>query len=194
MRKLPLIALLLLVATGTLVSIAKSSRWDELARDRKAGYFFLEGKGKEYEDSQDVAFELVKGAFEANPDDKYISMEYGAYLISTGNTDSLELTKGLALIGDYVNSNPADIYAAMMYTSVTDYLGMPDVSIAVLDRLKQYHPDNTTVSYALVNSLLKSRDSVNYRRVAQLYDTLYIATGKSPGVFLEKDEAALCFG
>lgn len=194
MRKLPLIALLLLVAAGTLMSIAKSSRWDELARDRKAGYFFLEGKGKEYEDSQDVAFEFVSSAFDTNPEDEYIAMEYGAYLISSGNADSLSIAVGVALIGNYVDSHPDDIYAAMMYTSLTDYLGMEDVSVKVLDRLKQYHPDNTTVSYALINSLFKWPDSVNYRRITQLYDTLYVATGKSPEVFLDKMKLLYALG
>lgn len=186
MKRLPLIAFLMIIATGSVVTLARSSRWDELARDRKAGYLLFEGLSREYDDQQDAAFDFIGHAFETNPRDPYLGLEFASQLIESNDLDSTKIALMMALLGNYVNDSPDDYYGAMLYSNIAGYLGMNDTSIMVLDRLRHYHRDNPAVTYALVNALVQSRDEANMRRASVLYDTIYAASGKSPDVFLEK--------
>lgn len=110
------------VATvGAMASSGKKSKID--TDKNKADYIFLESQRLKQQNKHDAYYELVKRAYELNPDDKYLGMEVGVNRMMLSDGDSTELEQGLSMLADYAYANPQDLYNSAKYASLADNLG-----------------------------------------------------------------------
>jgi len=107
---------------------------------KKARYYYTAGAVEKAAGNEDRAFEYFKKAWIADPSYPEAAGAYGstrlALPIDTLQSDA-ELNRSLAMMRQYVDLYPEDIYEAQYYGYVTTRLGEWDEAIRVLERTSE---------------------------------------------------------
>ena len=147
---------------------------------RKADYIFLESQRLKQQDKDDAYFELVKRAYELNPDDKYLGMEVGVHRMMLSEGDSAELEEGLAMLADYAYANPQDLYSCAKYASLADNLGHRKDALAMWNTLYLRNSDRPEVALKYADLLTATIDSVNLSKALDIYNDIERSEGMVP--------------
>lgn len=172
-----------------LCSIALSARTPRLVEDtdeRKADYIFLEALRHKGLGNSDAYYDLVERAYEINPKDKFIGKEYGSKLIILTQDDSAAVEEGMRLIGNYVKSEPSDLYSGITYAQLSNHLGDPDEAVATMGKLYEVYADRIEVALRYVDALIANADSLNTVKALALIDTLERSEGINPELSMRR--------
>ncbi len=181
MKKLPLLILAIL-ALGALSAIAAGRQrqaGSETEDTRKADYIYLEALRAKSQSNHDAAFALLRRAHELNPADREIGVELSTYLLSLSQTDSALLTSSMALLRDYCEANPTDIYYGGRYAMLNEQLLNRDEALRTWKRLHTLYPDRLEVTYRYAGALAQGGSQADRDKAIAVYDSVEIAEGKS---------------
>ena len=181
MKKLPLLILAIL-ALGALSALAAGRQRQagtETEDTRKADYIFLEALRAKSQSNHDAAFALLQRAHELNPADREIGVELSTYLLSLSQTDSALLTSSMALLRDYCEANPTDIYYGGRYAMLNEQLLNRDEALRTWKRLHTLYPDRLEVTYRYAGALAQGGTQADRDKAIAVYDSVEIAEGKS---------------
>ena len=181
MKKLPLLILAIL-ALGALSAIAAGRQrqaGSETEDTRKADYIYLEALRAKSQSNHDAAFALLQRAHELNPADREIGVELSTYLLSLSQTDSALLTSSMALLRDYCEANPTDIYYGGRYAMLNEQLLNRDEALRTWKRLHTLYPDRLEVTYRYAGALAQGGTQADRDKAIAVYDSVEIAEGKS---------------
>lgn len=174
-------ALLLAVlgACSAARSGAARSAMEREADVRKADYVFLEGARMQTGGNLDAYHDLLAHAYQLNPDDKYIGMEYGYMLMRLADGDSAMTERGYELMGEYADANPDDFYGNVLFASVAAHVGDTDRATGKWRQLHEMQPQRSDITMRYAEMLMADPDSASLRRAIELYDSVEIAEGAS---------------
>lgn len=181
MKKLPLLILAIL-ALGALSALAAGRQRQagtETEDTRKADYIYLEALRAKSQSNHDAAFALLQRAHELNPADREIGVELSTYLLSLSQTDSALLTSSMALLRDYCEANPTDIYYGGRYAMLNEQLLNRDEALRTWKRLHTLYPDRLEVTYRYAGALAQGGSQADRDKAIAVYDSVEIAEGKS---------------
>ena len=181
MKKLPLLILAIL-ALGALSALAAGRQRQagtETEDTRKADYIYLEALRAKSQSNHDAAFALLRRAHELNPADREIGVELSTYLLSLSQTDSALLTSSMALLRDYCEANPTDIYYGGRYAMLNEQLLNRDEALRTWKRLHTLYPDRLEVTYRYAGALAQGGTQADRDKAIAVYDSVEIAEGKS---------------
>ena len=181
MKKLPLLILAIL-ALGALSALAAGRQRQagtETEDTRKADYIYLEALRAKSQSNHDAAFALLQRAHELNPADREIGVELSTYLLSLSQTDSALLTSSMALLRDYCEANPTDIYYGGRYAMLNEQLLNRDEALRTWKRLHTLSPDRLEVTYRYAGALAQGGTQADRDKAIAVYDSVEIAEGKS---------------
>lgn len=167
------------VATvGAMASSGKKSKID--TDKNKADYIFLESQRLKQQNKHDAYYELVKRAYELNPDDKYLGMEVGVNRMMLSDGDSTELEQGLSMLADYAYANPQDLYNSAKYASLADNLGHRKEALAMWDTLYRLNAERPEVGLKYADMLTATIDSANLDKALEIYNIIERSEGVMP--------------
>ena len=181
MKKLPLLILAIL-ALGALSALAAGRQRQagtETEDTRKADYIYLEALRAKSQSNHDAAFALLQRAHELNPADREIGVELPPSLLSLSQTDSALLTSSMALLRDYCEANPTDIYYGGRYAMLNEQLLNRDEALRTWKRLHTLYPDRLEVTYRYAGALAQGGTQADRDKAIAVYDSVEIAEGKS---------------
>lgn len=129
----------------------------------KSDYIFLEAAKYEAVDSLDGYYELLRRAYELNPADAYLGYDYGLYQVGLFHqTDSAQTSRGLSLMGRYVEQNPTDVNRGLKFASLTGQLRSTSDALGIYRTLfeNSTDPSITGPAYASALAYTYNPDSV----------------------------------
>jgi hypothetical protein len=147
---------------------------------RKADYIFLESQRLKQQNKADAYYEAVARAYELNPEDKYLGMEYGVSRMMLSDGDSIELEQGLKLVGDYAYSAPEDLYNSAKYASLADNLGHRSEALKIWKLLYERNHDRPEVALKYADLLTASFDTASMDKALEIYTAIEQSEGKMP--------------
>lgn len=181
------IALLLLTC---IASGAKPPRSTSDADIRKSDYIFLEALRQKAQGNSDAYYELIGAAYELNPDDKYLKMQQGMrrlFLLSDADSvEAGEVDGSLALMRDYVQANPSDVYSGIAFAQFASHLDRPDDALQTWATLYSADESNSDIAINYVDALLNAADSVSELRAMAVLDSIEKTEGTVPPVSIRR--------
>lgn len=179
MKQLPVLILTIL-AIGALSVMAKGRQYAPTAEDaRKADYIYLEALRAKSQGKHDAAYSLLQRARELNSDDKDIGVELSLYLLRLSQTDSTLIGESMAMLRDYNEANPSDMYYGGRYAMINEQLLNRDEAIRTWERLHTYYPEHLEITYRYANALGQGGSDADRAKAIAVYDSVEIAEGKS---------------
>ena len=134
--------------------MAKSRSGSNPAEDtRKADYIYLEAPAGQIAGQNDAAYSPLQRARELNSDDKDIGVELSLYLLRLSQTDSTLIEESMALLRDYNEANPSDLYYGGRYAMLNEQLLNRDEIPGLGERLHTYYPEHLEITYRYANAL-----------------------------------------
>jgi tetratricopeptide (TPR) repeat protein len=165
----------------------------------KADYVYLEAAKARGNDAADSYFELMRHAYEANPQDDYLGFEHGYNMVRLSRGDSIALANGYELMRRYVEANPEDFYNNVVFAAISAQIGQEENAISVWGRLHNNHPARPELTARYAEVLAGSGDSTCMAQALGLYDSLEVSQGPSMQLttrkiqlhYMEADTAAM---
>lgn len=172
---------------------------------RKADYIFMEALRQRAEGNSDAYYDLLKAAFELNPADKYLAKEEGTrrlLLLGSGEVESFDDNdEALEMIKKYVEAEPTDMSAGMMYANLSKHFGYSEEAVEAWKNLYYKNGEKTTVGMQYVDALIQTLDSGCVATAMNLLDTLEQREGVAPdfsmrrmGVYSQLNDTASIMG
>lgn len=179
--------LLLLATFAAILASTDSNR-------EKARYYFMQGSLEAAKDSAASAYEYFRKAYETDPSYSDAAFTYGSQRLFVRN-DSLqnpvELIRSLDMMKDYVDNNPADLYATQMYGYVSSRLDTVSEAIRVYERVYELMPRQTQILLTLSDAYVMQDDIESAIGAIERYEKI---EGKSSGISLKKVTLMLANG
>lgn len=186
MKQLPILIITILTI-GALSVMAKSRSGSIPAEDtRKADYIYLEALRAKSQGKNDAAYSLLQRARELNSDDKDIGVELSLYLLRLSQTDSTLIEESMALLRDYNEANPSDLYYGGRYAMINEQLLNRDEAIRTWERLHTYYPEHLEITYRYANALGQGGSDADRAKAIAVYDSVEVAEGKSIPISTKK--------
>lgn len=186
MKQLPILIITILTI-GALSVMAKSRSGSNPAEDtRKADYIYLEALRAKSQGKNDAAYSLLQRARELNSDDKDIGVELSLYLLRLSQTDSTLIEESMALLRDYNEANPSDLYYGGRYAMINEQLLNRDEAIRTWERLHTYYPEHLEITYRYANALGQGGSDADRAKAIAVYDSVEVAEGKSIPISTKK--------
>lgn len=186
MKQLPILIITILTI-GALSVMAKSRSGSSPAEDtRKADYIYLEALRAKSQGKNDAAYSLLQRARELNSDDKDIGVELSLYLLRLSQTDSTLIEESMALLRDYNEANPSDLYYGGRYAMINEQLLNRDEAIRTWERLHTYYPEHLEITYRYANALGQGGSDADRAKAIAVYDSVEVAEGKSIPISTKK--------
>lgn len=186
MKQLPILIITILII-GALSVMAKSRSGSNPAEDtRKADYIYLEALRAKSQGKNDAAYSLLQRARELNSDDKDIGVELSLYLLRLSQTDSTLIEESMALLRDYNEANPSDLYYGGRYAMINEQLLNRDEAIRTWERLHTYYPEHLEITYRYANALGQGGSDADRAKAIAVYDSVEVAEGKSIPISTKK--------
>ena len=186
MKQLPILIITILII-GALSVMAKSRSGSNPAEDtRKADYIYLEALRAKSQGKNDAAYSLLQRARELNSDDKDIGVELSLYLLRLSQTDSTLIEESMALLRDYNEANPSDLYYGGRYAMLNEQLLNRDEAIRTWERLHTYYPEHLEITYRYANALGQGGSDADRAKAIAVYDSVEVAEGKSIPISTKK--------
>lgn len=143
------------------------------------------------DNNNDAYLDLITHAYQLNPDDKYLGMEYGYELMRVSGGDSAMVAEGYKLMGEYVDSNPDDFYSTAVYASLAAHFDDTERAIEKWAHLHYMQPGQSGITARYAELLGSQRDSASTALALELYDSIEIAEG--PGIQLSAQKIQLYY-
>ena len=186
MKQLPILIITILTI-GALSVMAKSRSGSNPAEDtRKADYIYLEALRAKSQGKNDAAYSLLQRARELNSDDKDIGVELSLYLLRLSQSDSTLIEESMALLRDYNEANPSDLYYGGRYAMINEQLLNRDEAIRTWERLHTYYPEHLEITYRYANALGQGGSDADRAKAIAVYDSVEVAEGKSIPISTKK--------
>ena len=186
MKQLPILIITILII-GALSVMAKSRSGSNPAEDtRKADYIYLEALRAKSQGKNDAAYSLLQRARELNSDDKDIGVELSLFLLRLSQTDSTLIEESMALLRDYNEANPSDLYYGGRYAMINEQLLNRDEAIRTWERLHTYYPEQLEITYRYANALGQGGSDADRAKAIAVYDSVEVAEGKSIPISTKK--------
>lgn len=186
MKQLPILIITILII-GALSVMAKSRSGSNPAEDtRKADYIYLEALRAKSQGKNDAAYSLLQRARELNSDDKDIGVELSLFLLRLSQTDSTLIEESMALLRDYNEANPSDLYYGGRYAMINEQLLNRDEAIRTWERLHTYYPEHLEITYRYANALGQGGSDADRAKAIAVYDSVEVAEGKSIPISTKK--------
>lgn len=173
------LGVVLMVAASPELS-ARNKRWAAGASQRRADYIFMEAQRQQALENSDAYYDMLKRAYELNPDETSVGHDLGFYtiLLNQGKSDKIE--EGLGLMKKHFDAHPDDFYASVLYGTISEKLGDSRRATGVWEKLHEIYPDKTDVSLRLADSYLsRTADSVAQGKALGLLSAIQVAEGPS---------------
>ena len=180
------ISLILITLLLTLSFINANGNSEEEAKRLKARYYYMEGSVAAAGNNMEEAYEYFKKAYETDPGFTDAAFTYGSqrlFMRSDTLQSEKELMRSLKMLQDYVDRNPADLYAAQMYGYVSNALDTVEETVRVYERSYELMPRETRILPYLADAymrLMKGKEAVS---TLEKYEKV---EGKSKDVSLKK--------
>ena len=159
------VSLILLSAVTVLCCGAKRSSWDDEARKRKAATFYIEAIEAFMDENYSLYGELLRRAYDLDPDDPELQMRIGEWSLLTSAKDSATIENGFQMLFDGYKRKPADYFEGNQLLNLTSNFRRWDDNLRAARIMAEQFPERNEVKLQLGRSYL-----VN----AMLNDTAYI--------------------
>ncbi len=149
----------------------------------KADYIFMEALRQKSIGNNDAYYELIDAAYRLNPSDLYLAKEQGTralLLLDPADTSTAARDSAMHLIRTYVAENPSDLYAGMMFASLSQQLDERAEAAKVWRTMYESNGRRTDVGLRYVDALLASADTNNILTAMAIIDTLELREGVAP--------------
>ena len=186
-RKYHIITLVALLATLASFCFAapRQAKTDD-SRHAKARYYYVEGSVALAEGRNQDAYELLKKAFQTDPDYPEAAYNYALLRMSLRN-DTLqspsEIQRSIALMRPFVETYPEESSEAMNYSFLTARSGNLDEAIRVAERTDSLAPDLTGTLLQLMQYYSIKQDYVKAIGALNRYERI---EGNDPEISLRK--------
>lgn len=162
-----------------------AARREDAAR-RKARYYYTAGSVAKASGRDAEAFEFFKKSYQTDPSYAEAANAYGTGRLSlpvdTFQSDT-ELNRSLAMMRQYVDLYPEDVYEAQYYGYVSTQLGEHDEAIRVLERTVALKASATPTLLQLSDAYANKGDLKSAVRALDSYE---LADGLNPQVTMRK--------
>lgn len=192
---------LMLLALGLFQWAGAKTKVSEHKRNiQKSDYLFLEALKYKELDSVDAYYDLLRAAYDLNPEDPYIGKDYG-YLMILANydSDSAAVNQGVRLMQRYQQAYPQDEIAGRLIGSVLTQMHRTPEALESWKLMYDANPASETAGYAYATALALTGDSANLRCSVEVYEgeerkegkTIELSTRKIRSLFALDDSAAV---
>lgn len=158
---------------------------NEVVRN-KARYYFLQGSIEASRQNMDKAYEYFKKAYEIDPEFKDAAFTYGSqrlFLRSDTLQSETELLKSMAMMQEYVDHNPRDVYATQLYGYITSALDTIEESIRVYENSYSLMPKETQLLQLLADAYMRKMNPGEAIKALEKFESI---EGKSKDISLKK--------
>ena len=144
---------------GAVAAASAIGVWADTGRRAKSRYYYSAGVQEAAQGNEASAYEYFRRAYEADPTYPEAASAYGTRRLYVG-VDTLqsdaELGRSLAMMRQYVDAYPDDLYESLYYGFVAGQLEQLDEAVRVLDRAYLHHPESSDVLLQLSDAYAKS--------------------------------------
>lgn len=144
---------------GAVAAASAIGVWADTGRRAKSRYYYSAGVQEAAQGNEASAYEYFRRAYEADPTYPEAASAYGTRRLYVG-VDTLqsdaELGRSLAMMRQYVDAYPDDLYESLYYGFVAGQLEQLDEAVRVLDRTYLHHPESSDVLLQLSDAYAKS--------------------------------------
>lgn len=193
MRRLTSIFIVLAIIASTLGAAAGMRRdaHDAAARHNLAEYYTMRGAALAVNDSAELAYHLVKQAYDLCPDDEDIAVHFALMDRNVlGAVDKERLLYDYGLIKRYFDKHPDDYLIGEITADLTRYFDYRDDAVEIWHKLSQRYPQRTEISQNLVQAYLRKylydKDTLSYNLAMQMLDTLQRGSQNDLGIVSHK--------
>ena len=183
-----------LVALITIFAAAGVSASGKDPVRQKARYYYTQGSVEASLNNMPQAYEYFKKAYELDPTYSDASFTYGSQRLFM-QTDTLqsdsEILNSLRMLQNYVDENPADLYATQMYGYITTRLDTVSEAIRVYERVYSLMPKETQVLINLADAYMRGHRPSEAVDALERYEAI---EGKTQQVSLKKMTFLLAAG
>lgn len=162
---------------------------DAGADERKSDYIFMEGLRQHQAGHDDAYYELLRRAFELNPNDDELAFYVGYYDLMTSSEDSARFARGHSLMKRHFDNDPGDYYNNFVYAQINDRIGNGAEALRVWTILDSIYPEKSDIAFRYAEALVRSRDSLNVAKSIGVFERVEKAQGKSIPVSTRKISA-----
>ena len=92
----------------------------------------------------------------------------------------------MALLRDYNEANPSDLYYGGRYAMLNEQLLNRDEAIRTWERLHTYYPEHLEITYRYANALGQGGSDADRAKAIAVYDSVEVAEGKSIPISTKK--------
>ncbi len=165
---------------GSLWTSAKS-KWDDVARQRKSEYIYMEALRQNAIDNEDSQYELIKRANELDSSDTYVTQELGFYTVAlaASRNDYGMLVDGYDKMSKHFKSQPEDYYGSYLYGDISEKIYKYDEALMVWRTLDSIYPNKTDISLRYADLSLGLGGSDNINKAINVYSRIEKTEGKS---------------
>ena len=161
---------------------------------RKAEYIFVEAQAQKLKGNLDAFYDLTSYAHQLDPDNTSISFYLGMCMLKMNNTNKQQCEKGLALMKEHFEAQPADLYETTFYSDANMQLGHPEEALRAIKQLNEYNPNRLELQVRLAEAYSQSGDYVQsnatYDSIAALFgDAIRITSSKIDNYMAMNDSA-----
>ena len=185
---------LIIVAIIFLVAITNVGALSHDVNREKARYYFTQGALEASDKNMASAYEYFKKAYETDPTYHDAAFTYGGQrmFVQTDTLQSdIELLKSLALMQNYVDAYPNDLYATQMYGFVASRLDTIEETIRVYERVYNNMPKETQLLINLADAYMMADNTQKAIENLNKYEKI---EGKSYQTSLKKISCMLVAG
>ena len=112
---------------------------------RKAEYIYMHAAVKLVEEDFSSFRDLIKRAYELDPQNKAISYQYGYSELLTQNQTRKNAIDGLRLMKKFVDAYPENFYENFIYAHACSQIAETDEAIRIWERLLREFPNRVTL-------------------------------------------------
>lgn len=150
---------------------------------RKAEYLYLEAMVKHIEDDEASFHDLIKRAYELDPDNSIINYYYGYSILLKDNITQEGADYALGLMKNHFDAHPEDFYENYMYAFASSQAGKKDEALRVWEKLIEIYPAKVQL-YPLLADAYASKGE--FRKAIAAYDSLEHSEGRSDEITVRK--------
>lgn len=150
---------------------------------RKAEYIYMQAAVKLVEEDFSSFRDLIKRAYELDPQNKAISYQYGYSELLTQNQTRKNAIDGLRLMKKFVDAYPENFYENFIYAHACSQIAETDEAIRIWERLLREFPNRVTLYQLLSDGYAGNGE---YDKAIAALDSIEKTEGPSNEVSIRK--------
>lgn len=163
------------------LSVNATSKWDEVARQRKSDYIYMEALRRNALGDEDCQYELVKRVAELDSSDTFVQHEFGFYTVAlaVSRNDYGMLIDGYNKMTKHFKSQPEDFYGSYLLGDISEKIYKYDEALTVWRTLDSIYPEKTNISLRYADLALGLGGTDNIDNALNIYSRIEGTEGKS---------------